>query len=115
MRPIGDFRAALRTAAAAAGPAGATWRELGERACLARAPARMTVENMRRAGELVVVGQARVPGTNRPAVRVAAAALLPSPSRVAFDSLARAWAPQQRAQQVAAAYPAMALGWTDFV
>lgn len=109
MRPVGDFRAALRRAAMDVGPSGGTWRELGARAQVSHQVAQRTAENMRRAGELVAVGKARVEGTNRPAVRLAAASLVASAGTSAPFLLASAWHGRPPAA------PAAQASWLDFV
>jgi len=61
MRPAGDIRQALRQAAErlAQQQDGVTWRELAEAAQVGYTAARATVDNMARAGELPVIGQAK--------------------------------------------------------
>ena len=66
MRAPGEIRLALREAASAFVDVGATWRTLGQRACVGANAARVTAENMLRAGELRVLGTVRVPGVSRP-------------------------------------------------
>lgn len=93
MRPRGEFRQALVRAVEVAGPGGATWRGLAQMACVAGGVARRTVENMRAAGEVVVIGQAREPGVSRPLNLYA-----PAPPQdgggtgVALDAVVRCWA-----------------------
>lgn len=88
MRPLGDFRVVLGTAAAAFGQQGATRRELAYSACVGLNAARMTVDNMLAAGELVVIGHTREPGVCRPVNRYAVA--LPCEQQV--PPLVRSWA-----------------------
>lgn len=94
MRPRGEFRQALVRAVEVAGPSGgATWRGLAQLACVAGDVARDTVRNMHRAGELIVVGQAREPGVNRPQNLYAPA--VPQDgggAEMALDSVVRCWA-----------------------
>lgn len=69
MRPRGDIRQALSRAAwalATERPQGCTWRDLASRAQVGFAAARQTAKDMARAGELRVVGAARVEGAMRP-------------------------------------------------
>lgn len=71
MRAAGEIRQALAMAALAFGAQGATWRQLAEAAQVGFDMARMTVENMVRAGQLVVVGPAPREGGGRPMNRCA--------------------------------------------
>lgn len=73
MKSRGEIRLALAEAALSFGARGATWRQLAEAAQVGWDAARMTVENMVRAGQLVVVGTATVPGVCRPMNRCALA------------------------------------------
>ena len=73
MRPRGDIRMALGAAAAEFGRAGATWRDMAVRTCVGFDVARQTARDMARAGELLVVGEHRASGVNRPMVRYALA------------------------------------------
>lgn len=76
MRPAGEIRAALAGAAESFGKDGATWRQLAEVAQVGYELARMTVENMVRAQQLVVVGTAARDGGGRPLNRCALPAAL---------------------------------------
>lgn len=71
MSARGEIRLALAKAAESFGAQGATWRQLAVAAQVGFEAARMTVENMVRAGHLVVVGQAVVPESCRPMNRCA--------------------------------------------
>lgn len=66
MSTQGEIRQALAAAAESFGAQGATWRQLAAASMVGYDLARMTVENMVRAGHLVVVGRAAVPGSCRP-------------------------------------------------
>lgn len=70
MRPRGQIRQALGDAAprlAQQHPAGITWRQLAEAACVGYQAARRTVCEMRRAGELEPTGDVvRLPHSRRP-------------------------------------------------
>lgn len=70
MRPAGEIRQALLSAAEAY-PQGATWRQLGQAACVGFEAARITCDNLARAGELAVLGTLQVPGCPRPMRRYA--------------------------------------------
>lgn len=96
MRRAGDARLALLKAAvelttAARSP---TIRELAARACVGQEAARKTVDNMKRAGLLVIKRQRRVDYRNRPVAEYA-----PAPeSEISGDAVAdlgnvfKAWA-----------------------
>lgn len=80
MRPVGEIRAALREAAHAIAserlqmglqPAGATWRELAQRAHVGYSAARDTVKNMVRVGELQPAGTVSAAHARRPLVAYA--------------------------------------------
>ena len=68
MRPLGDIRQALASAATTlAGQHGCfTGRDVAAWANVGFEKTRLTLKDMVRAGELVVVGQARAPGVCRP-------------------------------------------------
>jgi hypothetical protein len=74
MRPPGEIRMALRTAAAdlvtRLAPSKPeefpTYREIASSACVGVAAARRTIDNMTRAGELEVAGTRRVEHRNKP-------------------------------------------------
>jgi hypothetical protein len=70
MRPRGEIRAALSAAAMAMAPVaearGVTYLELAASAQVGYDVARATVKDMVKAGELVPVGDRRVPGIKRP-------------------------------------------------
>jgi hypothetical protein len=68
MRPQGEIRSALLHAAHEAKGQGGpcTLRDLASRACVGADAARRAVDNMRRAGQLVVAGHCRVAYRNRP-------------------------------------------------
>ena len=104
MRPHGELRQAIGKAARAlaaeraAAPlysvtgervAAATWREISARACVGFAAGRRTIDNMRRAGELGVVGALKVEGVRRPMSLYAPAA--PSATPVTLDRVLRGW------------------------
>lgn len=72
MRPCGDFRAALESAAGELGRAG-TWRELAQVAEVGFDVARRTAENMVRDGVFERAGTTNVPGVCRPMVLYAPA------------------------------------------
>lgn len=76
MKARGEVRLALAEAAQSFGARGATWRQLAAAAQVGWDAARMTVENMVRAGQLVVVGSEAVPGSCRPMNRCALPAAL---------------------------------------
>lgn len=76
MKARGEIREALADAAQAFGAQGATWRQLAAAAHVGWDAARMTVENMVRAGQLVVVGTAPRDGGGRPLNRCALPAAL---------------------------------------
>lgn len=71
MSAAGEIRQAIARAAATFGADGATWRQLAVAAQVGFDIARMTVENMVRAGQLVVVGTAPRDGGGRPLNRCA--------------------------------------------
>lgn len=94
MRPPGDFRVALETAARELGRAG-TWRELATSAAVGYEVARRTAENMVRDGAFTRAGTTTVPGVCRPMVLYAPAAPVArsaAPPDAAFDSVLRRWA-----------------------
>ena len=67
MRPASEIRQALFSAAkhySALG--GASLADLAARACVGREAARRCVDNMRRAGDLRIVGERKVAYRNRP-------------------------------------------------
>lgn len=70
MRPRGEIRVALSAAALALAPIaeaqGVTYLELAATARVGQDAARMTVKDMVKAGELVPIGDRRVPGKKRP-------------------------------------------------
>ena len=77
-RPVGEIRAAMRQAAQAivaeraalglAGPVGATFLEIAQRAQVGRRAAQATVKNMARDGELQPVGTVKAQHARRPLV-----------------------------------------------
>lgn len=73
MRPAGDPRLALLKAAADLTTAARspTLQELVSRSCVGREAARRTVDNMRRAGLLVIVRTRKVDYRNRPVAEYA--------------------------------------------
>lgn len=86
MRPRGEIRAALASAAEAYArahvdehgrPCGLTWRQLARLACVGFDLAKATVKNMATAGELVPVGEVREPGSRRAMVAYVPSALMP--------------------------------------
>lgn len=79
MRPPGGVRQALLVAAQELGTAGLrpTLVELAHRACVGLDAARRTVDNLRRAGHLHVVGGRRVSYTNRLVAEYACSATPP--------------------------------------
>lgn len=96
MRPAGEVRQALAKAAEelAAEASAATWRDMAQRANVGFKVARVTVENMARAGQLERVGSAKREHSKRwmalyapacaPAVDVGAAV-------PAIDNVMRSW------------------------
>lgn len=77
MRPRGEIRAALASAVQQTGGSGITWREAAVHAGVGFDAARMTFENMARAGELVPVGAERAAGRGRALVRYVTTCALP--------------------------------------
>lgn len=67
MRPRGEIREALATAARAlhAEQGAATWREIAARAQVGYGAAHDTIRNMARSGELADVGGHKPPGSDR--------------------------------------------------
>ncbi len=63
---------------------GATLAELADKACVGREAARRTVDHMKRAGALQIVGQRRVEYRNRPVAEYA-------PAVMAGQRLAQGW------------------------
>lgn len=93
MRPRGEIRAALASAAASFGDVGFTWRDAAEHAGVGWDATRMTLENMARAGELGRGGTVAVPGVARPMVRYVSPSSAADPAGcVALDSVVRCWA-----------------------
>lgn len=73
MRPAGEVSLALLQAVQqlATAERGPTLRELAAHAQVGLEQASQTVKNMRRYGRLLICGQRRVPGRNRPAAEYA--------------------------------------------
>jgi hypothetical protein len=69
MRPRGEIRAVLSSALAELPSLGFTWRDAAVHTGVGFAAARVTLENMARAGEVVRAGTLPVPGAARPMVR----------------------------------------------
>lgn len=93
MRPRGEVRQALAQAAMQVAGQGATWRALAHRAAVGLDAARRTVDNMLAAGELTVIGQARVPGVCRPLNLYAPAGQGSAPDAGhALQAVVRCWA-----------------------
>ena len=86
----GEIRLTLsRALRAAAAPL--TTRALAERTGIGYTAARRTVENMRRAGEVALLGSVRVEGTSaRAGLYVLAPDCAPAPAVSAFDTL-KSW------------------------
>lgn len=76
MRPVGDVRQALLSAATAlvTPDRGPTLREMAQKACVGDDAAMHTVKNMCRSGQLTKVRERRVPYRNRPVAEYAPAA-----------------------------------------
>lgn len=93
MRPRGEIREALSLAADSLWSEGRsfTWRDLGEVAQVGYAAAKQTARDMAAAGELVVMGTARVAGVCRPMVLYAPADP-PEEEGVDLASVVRCWA-----------------------
>jgi hypothetical protein len=91
MRPAGEIRQALMTAAGelATPDRGATLRELAARAQVGHAAARSTIQNMHRAGHLVRREDRRVAYRNRPVAQYAPASQSQPVSGVA--DILRVW------------------------
>lgn len=92
MRSPGEIRMAMREAAASCAHSGATWRTLGDMACVGALAARRTAENMLRSGELVVLGAVRVPGVNRPMALLAPRQCEAAPPGLELAEVVRCWA-----------------------
>lgn len=92
MRPRGDVRVALKEAAVGAGFSGATWRGLARLAGVGFDAARVTADNMVRAGELIVIGHSREPGICRPMSLLAVPAEPACQPGSALDEVVRSWA-----------------------
>jgi len=69
MRPRGEVREALAQASVSLGREGFTWRDAAIHAGVGFDCARMTLENMARAGQVQRDGLVRVPGVARPMVK----------------------------------------------
>lgn len=87
MRPRGEIRQALATAAAdivaerrerQERVIGATYLDMAVRACVGFAAARDTVKNMARSGELAPAGEVRVQGSRRPLTAYAPPSVAPA-------------------------------------
>lgn len=91
MRPRGEIRQALCSAAAEVG-GGATWRSLAARANVGFDAARRTVDNMAAAGELIVIGHHREPGVSRPMNLYALAVETAANDGAALEQVVRCWA-----------------------
>ncbi len=70
MRPRGEIRTALASAAVQLGDTGFTWRDLAATAQVGFDVARQYAKDMRRAGELQKVGTVKVPHARRPMVKL---------------------------------------------
>lgn len=92
MRPRGDVRVALREAAVGVGRPGATWRGLARLAGVGLDAARVTAENMVRAGELIVIGHHKEPGVCRPMNLLTVPTEAPQQPGAALDQAIRSWA-----------------------
>lgn len=92
MRPPGEIRLALRSAALELGDSGGTWRDMAQQACVGFEHAKQTARDMARAGELVVMGEARVPGVCRPMVLYAPAGEPSASAGSALGEVVRCWA-----------------------
>ncbi|WP_428421939.1 hypothetical protein [Methylibium sp.] len=94
MRPRGEIRRALGDAAwqvAREHAEGCTWRELAQRACVGFDVARRTVENMARAGELMVSGTVAASGRGRPANRYVPAHSQARSTGPELNAVMRSW------------------------
>ncbi len=91
MRPAGEYRLALETAAGELGRAG-TWRELAAAAGVGFEVARCTAKNMVRDGVFERAGTVSVPGVCRPMVLYAPAGPAGAPPGAALESVVRCWA-----------------------
>ena len=96
MRPAGDSRLALLKAAAdlTTVTRSPTMRELIARSCVGREAARKTVDNMKRAGLLVIVRQRKVDYRNRPVAEYAPAegAKIPESTIAEWNAVFASWA-----------------------
>lgn len=92
MRGPGEIRQAMRRAAEPFADVGATWRQLGEAACVGTQAARRTFENMVRAGDLLVLGTRRVEGACRPMLVAVPAPARPSTSAEPVCVAVSCWA-----------------------
>lgn len=93
MRPAGEIRQALRSAAqtlAVPERNGATWRDLAAHAQVGFDAAKQTVRDMAAAGELVPIGTVRADHASRPMVRYAVAATQ-QPARPQRANFATSW------------------------
>jgi hypothetical protein len=103
MRPREEIRLAMVKAASELSRerGGATWREMGARACVGFYAARQAAHNMHRAGELEKLGTVRVPHANRPMVLYgyvdAAAGARAAARGPDFSGLAAVWSPRSDA------------------
>lgn len=95
MRPRGEVRLALGEAVwkvAREHTEGGTYRDIAPRACVGFAIAKRTLKDMVRAGELVITGTARVPGSARPANRYAPAPPQASATPPELNTVMCSWA-----------------------
>ncbi len=90
MRPRGPTRQALRQVFDQVGGKPLTWRAMATFARVGFATARVTVDNMARAGELRVVGHDRAVANGRPP-RLYAPAASVEPQSQPGDALVRCW------------------------
>lgn len=103
MRPAGEVHLALLQAAhairieRAQSGQGPTLAELVERSCVGYKVARSTVQNLKRAGHLEIVGTRKVAGRNRPVAEYAPVAASPTepaqnaPPWVDLNACVHAW------------------------
>lgn len=96
MRPAGEVRQALLVACAGLATAeqGATLREMAAAACVGLAAAERTVCHMRRAGQLAILRERRVPYRNRPVAEYVPADLLARSDKgcMSLAHVLRVWA-----------------------
>lgn len=90
MRPRGEIRSVLAGALAELPADGFTWRHAAVHTGVGFAAARVTLENMARAGEVARAGTMPAPGVGRPMVRYRP--LQPEGGRARLEQALRSWA-----------------------